>query len=99
MRYLLLTLLFMGCDYAPTEHTHPEPKGACTMTVQFLVFQDSDLNEYGLVCKDGLTRSECEDVMAPREFHFYYTCEEYCDRYDSVYAYSCSAMDSLYATF
>ena len=91
MKYLLPLLLILGCDYTPTEHTHPEPDGACITTVEFVDATPPDTEssgglilpppETGLSCKDGLTRNVCEESMGDWDFYHYYTCEEFCRKY------------------
>ena len=102
MKYLfILTLLFMGCDDAPTEHTHPEPSGACTSIVTFLEGYGPEPQQgttYGLFCEDGLTRDECDEFIVRKTFHHYYTCEEYCEENEFFYTYSCEEMDAIMET-
>ena len=91
MRYPLALMFIFSCDYAPTEHTHPEPDGACTTRVEGPSFpnMESETTPYGLLCKDGLTRNICVTTMGDWEFQLYYTCEEYCHKYESDYYYGC----------
>ena len=92
MRYLIiLTLLFMGCDYAPTEHTHPEPGGICAQWDG----PSSSVSSSQLIfsCTESKIRTECEAYSIssieagerPWFWGFYQTCEGWCDLIDAQY--------------
>ena len=49
-KLLIIALLFWGCDYAPTEHTHDDTTGICVLTPKTI--SDTELNEYECI-KEG----------------------------------------------
>ena len=94
MKYILPLLLIFGCDYAPTEHTHPEPGGIC---VQYdnptSSYPSSNSEQFIFSCTESKIRTECEAYSIssieagerPWYWHFYQTCEGWCDLIDAQY--------------
>ena len=89
-KILILALLFMGCDYAPTEHEHShEHIGSCIVSQRTPY---PDLIQYHS-CVDGLNHEDCLDRFNPEvnpessmpadmEYHYWefeMTCERACN--------------------
>ena len=84
-KILIIALLFMGCDYAPTEHSHEHDhdhthdeydNGVC------IIYQSP------LLCYPNVNIAEClelgETDMGLNSGWQNYTCEWFCENYSSL---------------
>jgi len=71
-KLLIIALLFWGCDYAPTEHTHDE--GVC---VRYSTSVHSEIDEFTCYNYPELTHKDC--LTANYTWYSNITCEEFCE--------------------
>ena len=85
IRRLIILLLIVGCDYAPTEHTHePEPENIC------VIYELKSLGPGDVIelfrCYTDVSETICSAYYVQDDSLKYwgdeYTCEEYCNWWD-----------------
>jgi len=84
MRYLLLTLLFMGCDYAPTEHSHETDSTICFSAS----LNDNYIDPFigNITCYDNLSDVECSTKGSYLDSSSEYdSCQELCWAFEGIY--------------
>ena len=76
-KILILALLFMGCDYAPTEHSHEHEHthddGICFTELSALISLGGGTYPY-YECYQNRTQFDCSSSNWISDM----TCEEYC---------------------
>ena len=71
---ILFVLLIVGCDYAPTEHTHISvSEGVCVEDWEFTMY-----NGYAIGCFE-VTEAYCYEEGNGDWLTPYTSCSEYCD--------------------
>ena len=77
-KLLLIALLIVGCDYAPTNHTH-DITGICTR---------ENSNNGGFACLPSVKQAECLEAEAEDDSNYKYfenlTCEEFCNQINEL---------------